>query len=68
MDSREQAALDALAESGARATADSIDAAADDLVRNGPVAPDELRRMLTDIETEWASATAETPPIRTPRA
>jgi hypothetical protein len=31
-----------------------IDAAADDLDRNGPVSPDELRRRLEALEVEWA--------------
>jgi hypothetical protein len=33
----------------------SIDEAADDLARHGPVAPDDLRRMLADLELEWTN-------------
>jgi len=38
----------------ARDLAASIDEAAADLARNGPVSPDDLRRMLADLELEWA--------------
>jgi hypothetical protein len=39
-----------------------IDAAGDDLERNGPVQPEELRQRLLALETEWARAAAHTPP------
>jgi hypothetical protein len=39
----------------ARDLAASIDEAAADLARNGPVSPDELRRMLADLELEWVN-------------
>ena len=35
-----------------------VDAAAVDLVRNGPVPPDELRRRLEALEAEWAEASS----------
>jgi len=52
----EQAALVSLTEFRGDELARSIDAAADDLLRNGPVLPAELRKMLIDIEAEWAAA------------
>ena len=42
------------AERQAQALAVLIDAAADDLARNGPVTPDELRQRLGALEAEWA--------------
>jgi hypothetical protein len=42
------------AERQARELAAMIDAAADDLERNGPVPPDGLRRRLAALEAEWA--------------
>jgi len=42
------------AERQAQEVAALIDAAADDLDRNGPVSPDELRRCLEALEAEWA--------------
>lgn len=42
------------AERQARDLAALIDAAADDLERNGPVSPDKLRQRLEALEAEWA--------------
>ncbi len=39
-----------------------IDAAGDDLGRNGPVRPEELRQRLLALEAEWAQRAAHTPP------
>lgn len=50
------------AERQARALAALIDAAGDDLERNGPVSPAELRRRLEALEAEWAGAGADKPP------
>jgi hypothetical protein len=51
----------------ARDLAASIDEAAADLARNGPVSPDDLRRMLADLELEWANE-ADRRPAPTTRA
>jgi hypothetical protein len=51
------------AERQTRELAALIDAAGDDLERNGPVSPAELRQRLEALETEWAkSEEADTPP------
>ena len=42
-----------------------IDAAGDDLARNGPVSPEELRRRLEALEAEWAGEGVEVD--KTPR-
>ena len=42
-----------LAEAQARALAASIDAAAEDLERNGPASPEEVRQALLSLEAEW---------------
>ncbi len=52
---------DSAADAQARALADSIDAAAADLRRNGPVPAAELRRALEQLEAEWAGAPGECP-------
>ena len=49
------------AERQARALAALIDAAGDDLERNGPVSPAELRQRLEALEAEWAGAGANKP-------
>jgi hypothetical protein len=43
------------AERQAQELAALIDAAGDDLEHNGPVSPDELRRRLEALESEWAA-------------
>jgi hypothetical protein len=50
------------AERQAQRLAAQIDAAADDLERNGPVPPEELRQRLLALEAEWAREAAHTPP------
>jgi hypothetical protein len=45
----------------ARELAASIDSAADDLRRNGPVSSAELRQMLMGLETEWKGEAQDTP-------
>ena len=50
------------AERQARALVALIDAAGDDLERNGPVSPAELRQRLEALDAEWAGAGADQPP------
>jgi hypothetical protein len=50
------------AERQAQHLAALIDAAGDDLERNGPVQPEVLRQRLLALETEWAREAAHTPP------
>jgi hypothetical protein len=47
------------AERQAQELAALIDAAGDDLARNGPVSPEELRRRLEALEAEWAGEGVE---------
>lgn len=46
------------AERQAHTLAALIDAAADDLVRSGPVPPDELQQCIAALEAEWADERA----------
>ena len=51
-----------LAATQALALAASIDAAADDLERNGPASPEEVRQALLGLEAEWEGA--DTTPVK----
>ena len=53
------------AERQAQELAALIDAAGDDLARNGPVSSEELRRRLEALEAEWAGEGVEVD--KTPR-
>ena len=53
------------AERQAQELAALIDEAGDDLARNGPVSPEELRRRLEALEAEWAGEGVEVD--KTPR-
>lgn len=51
-----------VAQRQAQEAAALIDAAADDLERNGPVPQADLRQRLLALEAEWAAEEADKPP------